>query len=161
MALNEDAALRQHLLKLLKGEGAHLSVEEAFQDWPAKLRGAKPAGSPHTPWQLVEHLRIAQWDILEFSRNPKHVSPEFPHGYWPKTASPPDEGAWDASVASFLAELKAMQDLVADSRNVLFARVRHPDAEAHHTLLREALILVDHNSYHIGQLILLRRMLAA
>ncbi len=156
--MSDSAKLREQLLALLRGGEAHMSVEDALGDWPVKLRGARPAGSPHTPWQLLEHLRVAQWDILEFCRNPKHVSPKFPDGYWPPTDTPPDDAAWHASVSRFRADLRAMEQLVTFAPD-LHQRVAHPEAEAKHTLLREALILADHNSYHLGQLVLLRRML--
>ena len=122
------------------------------------LRGKKPRGAPHTAWQLLEHMRIAQWDILEFSRNPRHASPKWPDGYWPETAAPPDEAAWDKSIKRFRADLKAMQKLVADPANDLFAPFAHGDGQ---TLMREVLLVADHNAYHIGQLVLLRRLLAA
>ena len=156
-----DQAVRQHVLDLLRGGGAHLSVDEALVDWPPKLRGVKPAGAAHTAWQLIEHLRIAQWDILEFSRNPKHASPDFPAGYWPPTEAPPDETAWDKSIAAFHADLKAMEKLVGDAAKDLLARVSHPESKPEHTLLREALLVADHNAYHLGQLVLLRRLLGA
>src|SRR5712692_8631992 len=108
----QDKALRQHLVYLLKGGGAHVKFDEIVSGIPAKLRGRKPAGMPHSPWMLLEHMRIAQWDILEFSRNPKHVSPDFPESYWPKGDAPPDAAAWRASVESFRADLAAMQALV-------------------------------------------------
>jgi hypothetical protein len=122
------------------------------------LRGRKPRAAQHTAWQLLEHLRIAQWDILEFSRKPKHVSPAWPDGYWPATPAPPDEAAWDKSVRRFRADLKAMQKLVANPASDLFAPLPHGDGQ---TLLREALLLADHNAYHVGQLVLLRRLLGA
>ncbi len=156
--MKDDTALRQHLLYLLGGGGAHLSFEQAIKGLPVKLRGAKPPGAPHTPWQLLEHLRIAQWDILEFSRNPKHVSPDFPAGYWPPTETPPSRAAWDKSVAAFRADLKAMKKLVKDPSTDLFAAIPHGDGQ---TILREALLVADHNAYHYGQLVLLRRLLAA
>jgi hypothetical protein len=151
-------ALREHLLYLLRGGGAHLDFEKAVASLPPRLRGAKPPGQPHTPWRLLEHLRLAQWDILEFSRNPRHVSPPFPEGYWPKGDAPPDEGAWDRSVAAFRADLKAMEHLVADPKADLFAKIPHGEGQ---TLLREALLVADHNAYHLGQLVLLRRVLGA
>src|SRR5262249_11081110 len=156
--MSHDRALRDHLLSLLRGGGAHLDFEKAIADLPPKLRGAKPAGLPHTPWRLLEHLRICQWDILEFSRNPKHVSPQFPAGYWPVGDAPPDDAAWDRSVESFRADLKAMQDLVADPATDLFARIPHGDGQ---TILREALLVADHNAYHLGQLVTVRRLLGA
>src|SRR5262245_48530943 len=112
--MNRDTQLRDHLLYLLRGGGAHLDFEAAVADLPPELRGAKPAGLPHTAWRLVEHMRIAQWDIREFCRNPRHVSPKFPDGYWPAGDALPDAGAWDRSVAAFCTDLRAVQDLVAD-----------------------------------------------
>jgi hypothetical protein len=156
--MTEDKALRSHLVKLLGSRQAHVHWEDALRDFPAKLRGVRPKGAPHTAWQLLEHLRIAQWDILEFSRNPRHVSPDFPKGYWPPTAAPPDGRAWQKSLAAFRADLKAMQDLVADPSVDLFARIPHGTGQ---TILREALLVADHNAYHLGQLVLLRRLLGA
>ena len=109
-------ALRQHLLDLLRGGNAHLNFEEALAGLPPNLRGERPAGLPYSPWRLLEHMRLAQWDILEFSRNPKHVSPEFPAGYWPETDAPPDDKAWQQSVRQFRDDLKAMQGLVRRER---------------------------------------------
>jgi hypothetical protein len=156
--MTSDQALREHLLYLLRGGGAHLRFDDAIADLPAKLRGAKVNGVPHTPWRLLEHLRLAQWDILEFSRKPKHVSPSFPDGYWPTSDAPPDTAAWDRSIAAFRADLKAMQDLVADPGTDLFARIPHGEGQ---TILREALLVADHNAYHLGQLVMLRRALGA
>jgi hypothetical protein len=158
MKPDQTAALREHLLYLLRGGGAHLDFEAAIANLPAELRGAKVAGVPHTPWRLLEHLRLAQWDILEFSRNPRHVSPSFPDGYWPAGDAPPDAAAWDRSVAAFRADLQAMQDLVADPATDLFARIPHGEGQ---TILREALLVADHNAYHLGQLVVLRRALGA
>ena len=152
----QDEALRKHVLYMLRGGGAHISVEEALTDWPVNLRAVKPAGAAHTAWQLVEHMRIAQWDILEFSRNAKHVSPEFPSGYWPATEAPPDASAWEASLKAFRADLKAMEELVSDPKTDLFARIPHGEGQ---TILREALLVADHNAYHLGQLVMLRRLL--
>jgi hypothetical protein len=156
--MSTDRALREHLLYLLKGGGAHLDFETAIAGLPPELRSAKPTGVPHSPWRLLEHMRIAQWDILEFSRNAKHVSPRFPEGYWPADDGPPDDAAWDRSVAGFRADLKAMQDLVADPSTDLFARIPHGDGQ---TILREALLVADHNAYHLGQLVVVRRALGA
>ena len=157
-----DAALRQHLLALLDGGNAHATFDAAIADFPAELRGARPEvkeeAVPYSPWQLLEHLRIAQWDILEFSRNLKHISPEWPEGYWPRSAKPPDPRAWNKSVQSFRQDLQAMKDLVSDPVTDLFARIPHGEGQ---TILREALLVVDHNAYHIGQLVLLRKLLGA
>jgi hypothetical protein len=153
-----DKSLREHLLYLLSGEGAHVKFENAIKDMPENLRGVKPAGLPHSAWMLLEHMRLAQWDILEFSRNAKHVSPAWPEGYWPKTEAPPSAGAWTKSIQNFRKDLKAMQDLVADSKTDLYARIPWGDGQ---TILREALLVADHNSYHLGQLVDVRRLLGA
>jgi len=151
-----DRSLREHLLYLLGGGGAHVDFDTAVADFPAALRGRRSGGIPHTPWRLVEHMRIAQWDILEFSRNPGHVSPEFPDGYWPEGDGPPQDGAWDRALSQFRADLKAMQDLVADPATDLFAKIPGGTGQ---TILREALLVADHNAYHLGQLMAVRRAL--
>ena len=153
-----DQSVREHVLYLLKGGGAHLNFEQAIADLPEDLRGAKAKGVTHTPWRLLEHLRICQWDILEFSRNPDHVSPDFPAGYWPEGDAPPDSVSWDQSVQRFRDDLQAMIDLVADPETDLYARIPHGDGQ---TILREALLVADHNAYHLGQFVLLRRCLDA
>ncbi len=154
--MENNKSLREHLIELLKGGSAHLKFEAAVKDLPSAVRGERPHNSPHSAWELLEHMRIAQWDILEFSRNPKHVSPEFPKGYWPATSAPTGESAWDKSVQAFRADLKAMIDMVADESKDLFAPIPHGDGQ---TLLREALLVADHNAYHLGQLVLLKKML--
>jgi hypothetical protein len=148
--------LRTHLDNLLQMKGAHLSFREAVADFPSELRGKKLRGAPHTAWQLLEHMRIAQEDILDFSRNPKYVGRKFPEDYWPATAAPPSEDAWDKSVAQFDKDMKAMRKLAADGD--LFAKFPHGQGQ---TLLREALLVADHNAYHLGQLVFLRKMLGA
>jgi hypothetical protein len=158
MKKDRDHQLREHVLYLLRGGGAHLDFDAALADLPVKLRGARPKGVPHTPWRLLEHMRIAQRDILEFSRNPKHVSPKWPDGYWPKGDAPPSSAAWKRSLAAFRADLAAMQKLVADPKTDLFARIPHGDGQ---TILREALLVADHNAYHLGQLVVVRRALGA
>lgn len=154
--MNTDKALREHLVWLLREGNAHLSFDQAIADVPRELRGAKPPGSPHTPWRLLEHLRICQGDILEFSRNAQHVSPAFPAGYWPDGDAPPDDETWEISIAAFRADLKAMQELVADPASDLFTPIPHGDGQ---TILREALLVADHNAYHLGQLVAVRRAL--
>ena len=153
-----DKVLRDQLVKLLDGGEAHLEWRKAFAQMPYELQGAKADGAPHTAWQLLEHMRIAQWDILEFSRNPKHVSPQFPGGYWPPTDAPPSAEAWEKSVKVFGHDLDEMKKLVRDSRTNLFQRIAHGEGQ---TILREALLTADHNAYHMGQLVLLRKMLGA
>ncbi len=156
--MKESDALRQHVLDLLRSKHAHVDFDAAVANFPSHLRGTKPKGAEYSAWQLLEHLRIAQWDILEFSRSAKHVSPKWPEGYWPKTEKPPSPAAWNNSIRRFRADLIALAKLVADKKNDLFARIPHGDGQ---TLLREALLVADHNAYHIGQIVLLRRLLGA
>jgi hypothetical protein len=154
--MRDKDALRKHVLELLTGKNAHADFDTAVAKFPLKRAGEKPAGAPYTAWQLLEHMRLAQRDILEFSRNPKHVSPPWPEGYWPETESPSKKEAWDKSVRAFRADLRAMMKLVADPASDLLARIPHGEGQ---TLLREALLVADHNSYHLGQLVMLRRLL--
>jgi hypothetical protein len=146
--------LRDHLLNLLNGGGAHADFDTAMGGWPVQVAGTKVANFPHTAWMLLEHMRIAQWDILEFSRNSKHVSPQWPEGYWPASEAPPDEKAWTASMAAFKKDLRTMQRLVANPKVDLYARIPWGDRQ---TILREALLVADHNAYHLGQLVMLRK----
>jgi len=154
--MRSEASLREHLLELLGGGHAHLDFEKAIAGLPVELRGAKPPGLPHTPWRLLEHMRIAQWDILRFSLDPEHISPEFPDGYWPEGDAPPDLDAWERSVAAFRTDLRAMMDLVSNSETDLFKPIPHGQGQ---TILREALLVADHNAYHLGQLVVVRRLL--
>lgn len=150
--------LRKHLIDLLAGGGAHAKFDEIVKDMPQELRGVKPEKLPHSAWMLLEHLRIAQWDILEFSRNPKYESPRWPEGYWPKTEAPPSDAVWKKSIQRFRKDSKAMQDLVANPKTDLFARIPWGEGQ---TILREALLVADHNAYHLGQWVDLRRLLGA
>jgi len=155
---DKDKALREHLLYLLEGGGAHAKFDEVIAGLPPKLYGEKPVGLPHSLWMLLEHMRIAQWDILEFSRSAKHASPGFPEGYWPSTEAPPSAAAWNASIKKFNQDLKAMENLVSDPATDLFARIPWGDGQ---TILREALLVADHNAYHLGQMLDTRRLLGA
>ena len=154
----KDAALREHLVSLLTGGNAHTTFEDAVKNMPAELRGKRPKGAEHSPWQLLEHLRIAQSDILEFSRDAKHKSPKWPEEYWPKSPVPPDEKAWDKSVRAFRRDLKTLCALVSDPNTDLYAKIPHGDGQ---TILREVLLTADHNAYHLGQLVLVRKLLGA
>jgi hypothetical protein len=158
MTKDHEQSLRKHLVELLAGGGAHAKFEDAIKGLPPKLRGIKPANFPHSPWMLLEHLRLAQWDILEFSRNVKHVSPKWPEGYWPKQEAPPNAAAWKKSVQQFRRDLKAVQSLVANPKTDLFAKIPWGDGP---TILREALLVADHNAYHLAQLVDVRRLLGA
>jgi len=158
MTSGDEKVLREHLLYLLKGGGAHADFDAAVAGLPVAMRGKRPKGAEHSPWELLEHMRIAQWDILEFSRDPKHTSPEWPSGYWPKTAAAPNGSAWSKSVKAFQADCKAMCELVESPSTNLFAPIPHGKGQ---TILREALLIADHNAYHLGQLVLVRRLLGA
>ena len=155
---SQDKALRDHIVYLLQDGGAHAKFDDVISGIPANLRGRKPDGFPHSPWMILEHLRIAQSDILEFSRNAKHKSPDWPSGYWPKSAAPPTAAAWNASIKRFRGDLKAMVDLVKNPKTDLFAKIPWGDGQ---TVLREALLLADHNSYHLAQIVDARRLLGA
>jgi hypothetical protein len=155
---HNDKALREHVLYLLEGGGAHAKFDEVVAGIPPQRLGQKPAGLPHSLWMLLEHLRIAQRDILDFSHNPEYVSPKWPEGYWPNTEAPPNPAACSASVKKFRHDLKAMKDLVKDPKTDLFAKIPWGDGQ---TVLREALLLADHNAYHLGQMLDVRRLLGA
>jgi len=157
MKIDHDKLLRQQVVFLLQGGGAHAKFEDVISKVPAKLRGAKPAGLPHSPWMLLEHMRIAQWDILEFSRNAKHVSPNWPEDYWPAKEAPPNTAAWGRSVKSFGKDLKAMQALVTAPKTDLFSKIPWGNGQ---TVLREALVVADHNAYHLAQLVDVLRLLS-
>ena len=151
-----DSSLRRHVVDLLGSSHAHVGFDGALRAVPGELRCERREGQQHTLWQLLEHLRIAQWDILGFSRSADHVSPKWPDGYWPETDVLPDEGAWEQSLEAFRSDLEAMVELVREPSNDLFAPIVWGEGQ---TILREALLLVDHNAYHIGQVVALRRLL--
>jgi hypothetical protein len=152
----KEKVLREHLASLLSGRSAHVDWKASFSGIPPKLRGVRPSGLPYSVWELLEHLRIAQWDILEFSRDAKHVSPDWPAGYWPAGPAPPNAKAWDKSLKSFARDLAAMKKLVASPKTDLFAKIPHGTGQ---TILREALLVADHNAYHLGQVLAVRRSL--
>ena len=154
--MKNDQVLRQTLLGLLTGNDAHANFEAAVRNMPANVRGLRPDGAAHSPWEVLEHMRITQQDILEFSRKAGHQSPEFPKGYWPATQQPPTEKAWDESVKAFQKDLREFCDLVSDENADLHAKIPHGEGQ---TLLREALLAADHTSYHLGELVVLRRLL--
>ena len=153
-----DAALRAHLRKLLAWGDAHVDYDRAVAGLAPELRGQRPGGLPYSPWELLEHLRITQHDILDFSRNPQYAELSWPEDYWPQSAAPPDAHAWDVSIAAFHADREALQALADDPAVDLFARIPHGQGQ---TYLRELLLVADHNAYHVGQLVLVRRLLGA
>jgi hypothetical protein len=150
--------LRDHLVKLLRGGTAHVDFDSAIKGFPVNLRGKRPKGSPHSPWEILEHLRVAQWDILDFTRNKSYAPMKWPDDYWPKTPAPPSATAWSKSVRAFRDDLEAMCALVNNPKVDLLARIPHGDGQ---TVLREALLVADHNAYHMGELVLARRLLGA
>ncbi|HWX55678.1 MAG TPA: DinB family protein [Verrucomicrobiae bacterium] len=154
--MDHVASLRQHIINLLTKGEAHADLRGVLQAFPTRLRGRKPEGAPHTPWQLLEHMRIGQWDILRFSVDAGHVSPKWPEGYWPKSEKPRHTKAWDKSVRQFFRDLDAVCKLVRDPKRDLLAPIPHGTGQ---TLLREALVLADHNAYHLGQIVMVRRTL--
>ena len=156
--MEHDKLLRQQLAKLIDWNEAHADLSATVDGFPAKLRGQAPDGLPHSAWQLLEHIRIALWDILEFSRDAKHKSPKWPEEYWPKTAAPPTDKAWDESVKAILNTQEELRKLVKDPSRDLFKPFPHGDGQ---TLLREVLLAADHNAYHLGQLVLVRKALGA
>jgi hypothetical protein len=154
--MQQDASLRKHLFYVLKGGGAHISFEDFVRDFPVKLCGNRVDGLPYTAWQVLEHMRLAQWDILEFTRDPQHVSPDFPSGYWP---TPDDTGTpeqWAETLEKFRNDLSEMQKIVSDESNDLHAKLPHGNGQ---TILREALLVADHNAYHLGVLAVITRIL--
>jgi hypothetical protein len=154
--MNSEKTLREHLINLLQGHGAHINYKEALSGFPKDFRNSKIPKFSNTPWKILEHMRIAQWDIYQFCVNPEHVSPNFPDGYWSQYETPPNENAWEESVTSFLDDLQKMQDLVMDNSTDLFTPIPHGTGQ---TILPEALLVADHNAYHLGQLIVMQRYL--
>jgi hypothetical protein len=154
----DDTAIREHLARVLSWEDAHVGFEAAVAHFPEALRGTTPEGLPWSGWQLLEHLRIAQDDILDFCRNPHYKEMKWPDDYWPKAAAPPSAAAWDDAISRYLIDRKAAQALAADTSLDLGARIPHGSGQ---TYLRELLLIADHNAYHVGQLVLVRRLLGA
>jgi hypothetical protein len=158
MPKGNDKALRRHLVDLLNGGNAHADFNTALKGLPVAMRGRRPKGAQHSPWEILEHMRLAQWDILEFSRDSKHTSPDWPAGYWPKTQAPPTATAWSRSVKMFQVDLKAMCELIENQSTNLYAPIPHGTGQ---TVLREALLVADHNAYHLGEMVLVRRLLGS
>lgn len=148
--------LINELENLLRGGGAHASLKDALAGLPAELRGVKPDKLPYSIWQLVEHIRIAQWDMLEFSRDPNHESPKWPEAYWPRESAPSDETAWKNSINQIDIDLESFINLL--KKDDIYKVFAHGDGQS---ILREALQIADHNSYHISEIIIIRRLLGA
>jgi hypothetical protein len=158
MAKTEDHALREQLVKFLRGGEAHAELKKVLDDFPLSARGVVPKGTEYSAWQLLEHIRIALHDLLDFSTNPNYVAMEWPKDYWPKEAAPKDGAAWDASVRAVKKDVADFEKLVGDPESNLYASIPWGDGQ---TLLREVMIAGQHTSYHLGQLVLLRRLLGA
>lgn len=156
MAAKPDRAIREQLAKAVDWEDARVGFDTAVADVPAHMRGIVPPGLPHSIWQLVEHIRLAQYDILDFSRNAKYKEMKWPDAYWPKAAAPPSEAAWKKSLTRIRADRKALQTLAIDRAVDLTARIPHGSGQ---TVLRELLLVADHTSYHVGQIVLIRQLL--
>lgn len=154
----DDSALREQLIELLHGGHAHATFDQAVRGFPAARAGTRPNGSPHSAWELLEHLRIAQNDILRFSQSADHASPKWPEGYWPERPEPPKAADWAESVRQFRDDLAEFQAMLRDPAHDLYRKFPWGDGQ---TLLREALVLADHNAYHLGQLVIVRRLLGA
>lgn len=155
---DQDLSLRKHVLKLLRSTVAHISFDDFVGSFPADLCNRKIEGLPYTTWQVLEHMRITQWDILEFSRNPNYVSPEFPKGYWPDQNEQGTPALWQQTIDQFRKDLDEMEALVQDPSIDLYAKIPHGDGQ---TMLREALLLADHNAYHLGTLAVMARIVKA
>lgn len=151
--MDHDKALREHLIELLDARSAHIDVASALDGFPLDRINERIPGSPHTAWELLEHIRIAQHDIIDFSVNPDYKEMAWPADYWPKAEATEED--WNRSVRQILDDLQKIRDLVADSASDLFKKFEHGEGQ---TLLREAILVADHNAYHIGQLMLLRRI---
>ncbi len=146
--------LREHLLELLKGKSAHIDLETVLNKFPLDEINTRIENAPHTAWELLEHLRLAQHDIVEFSYNSNYVSPKFPDGYWNKKEAAAAD--WKNSCEQIFKDLQTMRDLIADEKNDLLAEISHGDGQ---TIFREALLVSDHNTYHPGQIAFLMRTL--
>ena len=153
---HQDDSLRKHVLYLLRGGGAHMSFDDFINSFPPDLCNRQIEGLPYTPWQVLEHMRLAQWDILEFSRDPDHISPEFPKGYWPKSDESGSPALWQKTVDEFRKDLHEMEALVENTGTELHAKIPHGEGQ---TILREALLTADHNAYHLGVLTVMARIL--
>lgn len=154
--MKDDSKLRKHLAKLLQGGHAYVAYDTAVKNFPFEKTGTKPDGFDHSAWQILEHIRIAQGDIVEFTINADHVSPEWPEGYWPKNDAPETESQWQECIENFKKDLQVMINLVEDASTDLFSKIPHGTGQ---TVLREALLVADHNAYHLGQLVMLRKIL--
>lgn len=154
--MTEDQRLRRHLARLLDWHDAHADFDRVVADVPFPVRGVRPEGLPYSLWQLLEHMRLTQHDILDFCLNPQYQQPAWPADYWPRDEAPPDADAWERSVAAFRADRQALTEMVADPQSDLFSEIAHGEGQ---TLLREVLLVADHSAYHLGEMVAVRRLL--
>ena len=157
--MDQDAILRKHLLVSLQGKGAHLTFDEAVADFPLHMINLQPLNVDYTPWHLLEHLRLAQADILDYLRNPDYAAPKWPDDYWPAADAQADAAAWEQSIQEFRRDLQELEDLVKDPATDFYTPIAH--GYGGHTILREILLVADHNAYHIGELGILRQVMGA
>lgn len=155
---NSDESIRKHVVFLLRGGSAHLSLDDFVSSFPPDLCNRQVEGLPYTPWQVLEHMRLAVWDILEFSRDSNHISPEFPKGYWPRPDDLGTPALWQKTIDELRKDMKQMEALVEDPATDLYAKIPHGDGQ---TILREALLIADHNAYHLGALAVMARIVKA
>jgi DinB superfamily len=156
--MNQDQLIRRHLTQLLDWHDAHADFDSVVADVPAEVRGVRPEHLPYSLWQLLEHIRFTQYDILDFCRNPQYRTPKWPDDYWPDTEAPPASDSWQRSVEAFRADREALRALVADTTRDLLAEIPHGEGQ---TLLREVLLAADHSAYHLGEMVAVRRLLGA
>lgn len=154
--MNQSDALREHLIKLLDWKAAHADFDTAVDGLSSQLQGVRPQGLPYSPWELLEHIRLAQRDILDFCRDPSYKAPKWPDAYWPEAPSPPTPDAWQESIMAFRSDRQELQRLVADPALDLYAAIPHGEGQ---TYLREVLLVADHTAYHVGELVAARRLL--
>ncbi len=154
--MSSDQVVREQLLALLIGGNAHMTYEQAVADFPAEYFNTMPINVTYTPWHILEHLRIAQWDILEFIRNPDHISPQWPAGYWPHPGESIDQEGWEKTISSFLSNLGSLRNIIKDPDTDLYAPIPHA---LDYTIFREILVVSDHNAYHIGEFAILRQVM--
>jgi len=154
--MKKDEVAREELLALLEGGNAHMSFDEVVAGFPLEHINSKPPLTPYSFWHFVEHIRIAQWDILEFVRNPRHISPKYPEGYRPRPEEKTDEAGWRKSIDGVRADLEALKEIVRDDRTDLYAPIPHARS---YTVFREIILAADHNAYHIGELAIMRQVM--
>ena len=152
--MDSEKIIREQLKVLLKGHNAHVSIEQTLTDFPLTHINTQLPNVDYTPWQLLEHMRIAQWDIIEFINNPNHVSPKWPDGYWPSKEIKASKEIWESTVENLLSDLNSVEDMLKNPDTNLYSPLSHAPK---YTIFREILLIADHNAYHFGQLVLMKK----